>query len=307
MISQAYRAQVDLLLRILPHVATESSFALKGGTAINLFVRDLPRFSVDIDLTYLPFDGRTAALQNISDALGRIKDRLEKSIPGIAARTLRQSDAQEAKLVCTLQAALVKVEVNTVLRGHLWPARQMQTTQAVQDEFQKFATIQVVSHAEIFGGKICAALDRQHPRDLFDIRQIFEHEGISEDVRLGVIVFLLSHSRPIHELIRPHFQDQRSAFDTQFAGMAIEPFTYADFDAARERLVQEIHAFLTDNDRNFLIGFKTGEPDWSLFPLEKLQAMPAVQWKLSNIRKLKKQNPGKHAQQLEALKVSLSG
>ena len=122
-----------------------------------------------------------------------------------------------------------------------------------------------------------------------------------------MIVSLLSHPRPIHELIRPNFQDQRSAFDTQFAGMAIQPFTYDDFDVARERLVEEIHALLTDNDRNFLISFKNGEPDWSLFPLEKLQTMPAVQWKLSNIRKLKKQNPGKHAKQLQALKVSLSG
>ena len=133
-------------------MATESSFALKGGTAINLFVRNLPRFSVDVDLTYLPLDDRVAALRNIADSLNRIKDRLEKA--GIAARTLRQSDAQEAKLVCTLKAATVKVEVNTILRGHLWAARQMQITQAALDEFQKFAAIQVVSHAELFGGKI---------------------------------------------------------------------------------------------------------------------------------------------------------
>ena len=61
MISSSYKAQVDLLLRILPFVAKEENFALKGGTAINLFVRDMPRLSVDLDLNYLPFDNREAA------------------------------------------------------------------------------------------------------------------------------------------------------------------------------------------------------------------------------------------------------
>ena len=250
MISPVYRAQVDLLLRVLPHVAAEPSFALKGGTAINLFVRDMPRFSVDIDLTYLPFDVRADALDGITQAPSL------KAIPGIAAKTQAQSDDHEAKLLCTLQGATIKVEVNTIIRGHLWPVRQMEVTQAVQDEFRKFAAIPVVSHAELFGGKICAALDRQHPRDLFDVHQLFAHEGISDDIRLGFIASLLSHSRPINELIRPHFQDQRTVFDTQFAGMTVEPFTYAEFDAARERLAQQIRTLLTDKDRQFLISFK---------------------------------------------------
>ena len=72
MMEPAYRSQVDLLLRILPHVAEEGDFALKGGTAINLFLRDMPRLSVDIDLTYTPFEERGVALQNIAEALRRI-------------------------------------------------------------------------------------------------------------------------------------------------------------------------------------------------------------------------------------------
>jgi predicted nucleotidyltransferase component of viral defense system len=305
MISSAYRAQVDLLLRILPHVATEEALALKGGTAINLFVRDMPRFSVDIDLTYLSFDPREGALRNISDALGRIKGRLSKAIPGIVASMMPQSGGQDAKLACQLQKATIKVEVNTVTRGHLWPARKMQVTQATQDEFGKSALINVVSHAELYGGKICAALDRQHPRDLFDIHQLFAHEGITRDICLGFMGSLVSHPRPIHEIIRPNFQDRRTVFDTQFAGMTIAPFTYGDFEATREKLVREIHARLTHDDRAFLLSFKNGEPDWSLVPLETLQNMPAVQWKLSHIRQLK-QNPSKHAEQLDALRQALS-
>ncbi len=305
MISPAYRAQVDLLLHILPYVAQEESLALKGGTAINLFVHDMPRFSIDIDLTYLPFADRGEALQNIADALRRIKDRLEKAIPGITANILSQSGGQDAKLVCRLQQATIKVEVNTVTRGHLWPTRKMQVTTATQDEFAKSAVINVVSHGELFGGKICAALDRQHPRDVFDIAQLFAHEGITDDVRLGFIGSLLSHPRPIHEVIRPNFQDRRTEFDTQFAGMTIAPFNYDDFEVARERLVQEIHARLTADERAFLLSFKSGEPDWDLVPIKVLQTMPAVQWKLSHIRQLK-QNAPKHMEHLDALRKALS-
>lgn len=305
MISHQYRAQVDLLLRVLPHIATEESLALKGGTAINLFLRNMPRFSVDIDLTYLPFDARAAALKAISDALGRIKQRLEKAIPGIVVTAQPISEGQDAKLICALQQATVKIEVNTVMRGHLWPPRQMQLVQAAQNEFGKFAQAQIISDAELFGGKICAALDRQHPRDLFDIHQLFANEGISPDTWLGFLAALLSHTRPIHELIRPNLQDQRAVFDVQFAGMAVQPFAYEDFETTRERLIREIRQGLTEDHRRFLVSFKEGEPDWKLFPVPALNAMPAIQWKLANIRKLRDHNAAKHAKQLLALKEAL--
>jgi hypothetical protein len=46
-VNEVYKSQVNLLLKVLPYVANENVFALKGGTAINLFVRDMPRLSVD--------------------------------------------------------------------------------------------------------------------------------------------------------------------------------------------------------------------------------------------------------------------
>jgi predicted nucleotidyltransferase component of viral defense system len=226
MISPQYRSQVDLLLQVLPHVAKEEMFALKGGTAINLFVRDMPRLSVDIDLTYLPFDDRKTALKEISDALSRIKERVKATIPGISVTPTPQIEGQDVKLNCQLRQAQIKIEVNTTTRGHIYPARLMQVKESVQESFGKFAAIKVVSHAELFGSKICAALDRQHPRDLFDIHHLLENEGFTDDIRIGFLVFLLSHARPINEVIHPHFLDQRSAFDTQFAGITATPFTY---------------------------------------------------------------------------------
>ena len=305
MISPAYRAQVDLLLQVMPHVAKEACFALKGGTAINLFVRDMPRLSVDIDLTYLPFDDRVAAMEGVADALRRIKGRIEATIPASKANLVPQSDGQEAKLTCQVRGAQIKIEVNTIIRGHVLPPRIMDVVDTVEAEFSRFTSINVVSHAELFGGKICAALDRQHPRDLFDVHHMLANEGYTDDIRLGLIIMLVSHSRPLHEMIRPNFLDQSKVFQNQFAGMAFTPFSYADFEATRARLVQVIKDGWTESDRAFLLSFKRAEPDWALVPLENLSRMPAILWKLSNIQKLKQQNPDKHAEQLRALEQRL--
>jgi hypothetical protein len=83
---------VALLIRILPLVAVEKDFALKGGTAINLFVRDLPRLSVDIDLTYLPVADRPTSLAAIDKAMARIAESIARAIPGarVTPSRLRQ-------------------------------------------------------------------------------------------------------------------------------------------------------------------------------------------------------------------------
>lgn len=305
MISPAYRAQVELLLRVLPHVAKEQLFALKGGTAINLFESDLPRLSVDIDLTYLPSEDRKTAMKGITDGLGRIREDVSKAIRGIQVTLLPQRDGQEAKLSCRQNGVQIKVEVNTTMRGYLEEPRMMQVTDRVQEEFGLFAAINVVAKGDLYGGKICAALDRQHPRDLFDIHRLFGREGITEQIKRGFIAALVGGNRPISELLKPNFQDQREAFATQFAGMASDPFSYQEFEATRARLVEQIHDLLSNDDRLFLVSFKNGEPDWSLYPLAGLADMSAVKWKLLNIRKLRKNNPARHSEQLSALKECL--
>ena len=153
----------------------------------------------------------------------------------------------------------------------------------VQVRFKKFAAIQVVSNAELYGGKICAALDRQHPRDLFDVYLLFKESGITEDIKNGFIAALVSHMRTIHEVLQPHLLDQRSAFEKQFKGMSDITFTYEDFERTRKQLIEKINSILTETDRTFLLGFKRGNPDWNLFPVTGLKDMPAVQWKLLNL------------------------
>ncbi|MEA3317682.1 MAG: nucleotidyl transferase AbiEii/AbiGii toxin family protein [Bacteroidota bacterium] len=203
MILPTYRAQVDLLLQVLPYVAKEKIFALKGGTAINLFVRDMPRLSVDIDLTYLPLDLRDKALVNIQEGLHRIKTELEENIQGIKIHAVALSDGTDVKLNCQGQNAQIKIEVNTITRGNIFPTNLMQIVDSIQDEFGKFAAINVVSFAELYGGKICAAIDRQHPRDIFDVKLLFDNEGLTDEIWQGFLVGLISHYKPINELLSP--------------------------------------------------------------------------------------------------------
>ncbi|MEZ4945117.1 MAG: nucleotidyl transferase AbiEii/AbiGii toxin family protein [Cyclobacteriaceae bacterium] len=304
MILEKYRAQVDLLLTILPHVAKEHNLALKGGTAINLFENDMPRLSVDIDLTYVNGDeDRVTALKNISDILDRIQKRILSAVPEISLTRVPPGQGEDAKLNCQTKDAHVKIEVNTITRGIIYPERLMEVKEIVQNEFKKFAAMYVVSHGELYGGKICAALDRQHPRDLFDIHLLLQNEGITEEIRLGFITFMLSHPRPMNELLNPNEKDQQSAFDNQFKGMTAIPFTYEDFVATRKQLVIEVNRCLTEDDKKFLQSFKNGEPQWDIIPIDNLQKLPAVRWKLDNILNLITNNPKKHAE----LKKTLGG
>ncbi|PCH66928.1 MAG: hypothetical protein COC06_12025 [Bacteroidales bacterium] len=306
MILPIYRAQVDLLLQVLPYVAKEEIFALKGGTAINLFIRAMPRLSVDIDLTYLPLDPRTDALQNIQDGLGRIKDDIEKNVPRVKISTVSLNGGTDVKLNCQGQGAQIKIEVNTITRGNVFPTELMQVVDSVQDEFDKFAAINIVSMAELYGGKICAAIDRQHPRDIFDVKLLLENEGFTDEIWEGFKIGLISHYKPISELLSPVLKDQKLAFDNQFAGMTSVEFTYEDYKETRAVLINTIGKRLTGQDKKFIISFEYGSPDWELFPIPVLKDLPAIQWKLININKLKKANAKKHEKMVENLRAILN-
>ena len=301
-----YKSQVALLLRMLPFIAEEDTFALKGGTAINLFVQDFPRLSVDIDLLYLPFSDRDVALQEITKALRTLKAKIESKFRDLRVEAVSQQEGNDAKLLCIASKEIqVKIEVNTVMRGHLFEPRMLSCVDKVVDEFEAFAQIKVASHGELYGGKICAALDRQHPRDLFDIYYLLKTGGITEDVKIGFIAGLLSHPRPIHEVLGPNFIDQREVYESKFFGMAFEPFSYEQFEETRQHLSEEIKRAFTDDDKKFLLSFKSGEPDLSLIKTPRFQDLPAVKWKLINLRTLIKNNPQKHHEQYEALREKL--
>ncbi|MBD1262170.1 nucleotidyl transferase AbiEii/AbiGii toxin family protein [Maribacter polysiphoniae] len=293
-----YKQQVSLLLQVLPEVAKEPIFALHGGTAINLFVRDMPRLSVDIDLTYIPIEDRKTSFKNIIDGLDRIKTQLEKMLLE-ASITLKRD---KLKLQITTVKAQIKLEVNQINRGIMDDTVRLPLCEKTQEEFDAFCAIPVVPLGQLYGGKICAALDRQHPRDLFDVKYLLENEGFTEEIKKGFILFLLSSNRPLHEMLHPHFIDQRETLINQFDGMSPEPFTYEDFEKNRKELIKTIYQNLTDKDKEFLLSFGEGTPNWAIYDFERF---PAVQWKLRNLVKLKNANPEKHEKFVVSLKEVL--
>jgi len=279
-----YRAQVALLVRILPLLAGEPDFALKGGTAINLFWRDLPRLSVDLDLTYLPLADRPTSLAAIEAGLRRLADRIRAQIAG-AAVDLQGGAEGVHRILVRVGGIQVKVEVTPVLRGVVFAPEVRAVTRRVEDAFG-FAEVNLVSFADLFAGKMVAALDRQHPRDLFDVRDLLATEGLTRPLIEAFLIYLVSHNRPMAEVLAPNRKDIAEEFERTFAGMTEAPVDIAELVRAREDLIGGVHAALTEADRRFLLGVKLGEPDWGLVGLPDAAALPAVQWKLANLGRL---------------------
>ena len=272
-----YRPQVQLLVRVLPHIAKEESLALKGGTALNLFIRDLPRLSVDIDLVYLPVEDRQASLAKIDRCFENIISSIQNNIQDVYL--VKSADN---RIIVRQGNTQIKIEISPVLRGSVYPAKLMEITDQAEEQFG-YAEIQVLSFNDLYGGKICAALDRQHPRDLFDIKLLLENEGISRELFETFLVYLISHNRPIVELLDPVLSDLNDIFENEFVTMTESEIALEELEETRAKLVKIIHSSLTEQDKEFLISFKKRKPDWSLFELENISELPAVKWKLVNL------------------------
>lgn len=284
MASDVYEAQVRLLVRVLPLLSAYPQLALKGGTAINLFVQNLPRLSVDIDLTYTGLEDRDAALAHIHLSLQGLKTALEEVNFRVHATPLRGTTTW-VKLVVGDGTAQVKVEVSPVLRGTVFPPELRQTMPAVQARFG-FAETWVMALPEVYAGKLVAALDRQHPRDLYDVRLFLDQRRLEREVMLAFLVYLVSHGRPLHEVLRPNFKVLDTEYSRAFVGMTVDEIPLAALEAARADLVVALHSNLMDDDRAFLLSVAAGTPDWSRLLLPDIAKLPAVRWKLHNIAQM---------------------
>jgi predicted nucleotidyltransferase component of viral defense system len=292
-----YLNQVSFLLRILPEIERFPNIALHGGTAINLFHHDMPRLSVDIDLTYIPFSQREKDLESIRKILKNLGLRLLKTIPEIKLHSHTNAE-EDFKLICRLGNSQIKVEVNTINRGLISEPEIRPLCSTVQTTFKTFMEMRLVPVSQLFGGKIVAALDRQHPRDLFDTKKLLDRNGMNNEIMAGFLFCLLSSKRPIHEILQPVFIDQKNVIDNQFKGMANEPFTYEMFESERKRLLEIIFNKMTLRQKNMILSLVKCEPewlygDWSHFP--------GIKWKIDNLKTLKMENPMKYKLQIEKL------
>lgn len=165
-----------------------------------------------------------------------------------------------------------------------------------------FCNMPIVPLAQLYGGKLCAALDRQHPRDLFDVKLLLDNEGFTDEIKRGLLFGLVSSNRPAHEMLSPHLQDQRHAFERQFEGMTAVPFSYDEFEATRIKLIEIVNTKLNCIDKSFLLGINRLMPDWSI---HDWQAFPSVKWKMLNLQKFKNEKPEGYLQQLSKLEAVL--
>lgn len=281
----SYYRQVQLLVQLIPLVAEEPCFALKGGTAINLFVRDLPRLSVDIDLVYLPMQNREQALSGITSALVRIKDRILHAFPKAHVTEAYKNKPDAMRLVVSHNNAQVKIELSPVLRGTVYEPQLLSVCDKVEDEFG-YAEISVVTLADLYAGKICAALDRQHPRDLFDVMLLLKNEALTDEIRKALIVYIISHPSPIVELLDYRYKNIEPLYHGEFLNMTEVPVSLEQLEKTRDDLVQLIRTELTEDEKQFLLSFKNLTPSWELLGLTDVENLPAVRWKLQNLHKM---------------------
>jgi len=296
----SYLDTARLLTQVAPLVFVDNTFALKGGTAINLFVRDMPRLSVDLDLVFpdhtLP---RQQALAQINDAIRQAAARLRKQ--GFQTHIPANAEAGETKLLVRRRGVQVKVEVNFVMRGTVHPVRRASLTPTARDVLLAELEIPVVSLEDLYGGKLAAAMDRQHPRDLFDVMQLFAHEGITPAIRRAFVIYLAGHSRPLHQVLFPAPRNIQQDYENNFQGMTAEPVSLDALLAARERLMSELQQGLDDAERRFLVSLVTGAPEWSLLGIPHIEFLPGIRWKLHNLAQLQKTDAKRFAEQAEML------
>jgi hypothetical protein len=195
----------------------------------------------------------------------------------------------------------VKIEVNFVMRGTVNPVRRASLTAKARETLMADLEIPVVSLEDMYGGKLTAAMDRQHPRDLFDVMQLFAHEGITPGIRRAFVVYLACHNRPVHEVLFPSLRDVSRDYERNFKGMTTEPVELAELLAARERMIRELQQGLDADERRFLLSLVANQPEWPLLEVAHLEHLPGVRWKLHNLERLQKTNAEKFAEQSETL------
>lgn len=295
-----YLATARLLTEIAPTVFASGQFALKGGTAINLFLREMPRLSIDLDLVFTDHRaGRAEALARINEALRDTRTSLGKR--GFKVQALSAADMGETKLLVQRDDLVVKVEVNTVIRGTIHPVQTRSLTPAASDALLADVEVPLLAAEEVYGGKLVAAMDRQHPRDLFDVMQLFDHGGVTPGIRRAFVVYLASHNRTLHEVLFPPRKDIALAYEGGFVGMTTEPVTLDSLLAVRDRLFAELPAALDADEREFLRTLVRARPNWSLLSIPHLEELPAIRWRLQNLEQLARHQPERFRALAEAL------
>ncbi len=288
MFEKRYLEQVKILLSIIPLLNRYKELAIKGGTAINFFLFNAPRLSVDIDICYLPIKTRETTFNEINEMMMQLKSDIERRFAQYSVNANKSANANVYKLIVSSNQAAIKIEPNELLRGSVQQPLLMSINENVARLFNLYPEAQILSTADLFGGKICAALDRQHPRDLFDIHMMFIHNLFSDEVRRVFLVYLIQSNRPIAELLAPNNIDISQIYEGEFKGMVKESISLEKLMEIKKELITTIKSELTNEEKEFLLSVKAGEPAWDKLGIGNFSHLPGVQWKILNINRMGK-------------------
>ncbi len=305
-LQDSFRRRAKLVVDALPLLSNHHNFALKGGTAINFFYRDLPRYSVDIDLAYTKIQDRKTTVATIDSMVREVKTSIERDYANTIARPMVPSDLGGAATGLEIVKGQDRIilEVNYVFRGTVTPPVNIALSPVVRELVGSDVTVKALSLEETYGSKLCAALSRQHPRDFFDVKVLLDNEGITPGIKRSFIAYLAGTNRPFHELLSPNAINLEERFRSDFVPMNRLPITVPELLDVRRRLVASINNALTDSDKEFLLTMQAGEPAWSRLDVPNIAEFPAVRWKLANIKKM---DALKREYQLMRLEKVLSG
>jgi hypothetical protein len=239
-------------------------------------------------------------LDEIRRILLKISEGIKKRISGteVTPKKILGTDVIKG-LIVDRAGVTVKIEPNLVLRGNVYPPEIKILSKKAQDLFELSLQCRILSSYDLYAGKICAALDRQHPRDLFDVHLLLENEGIKTELRKAFIVYLISHPRPMVEILNPQKIDISGIFEKEFKGMIAQSITLEELETTRDKLVTTLRKELTPNERQFIVSMKQGQPLWDLLEIEGIEDLPAVKWKLLNILNM---DPIKHKKAVHKLR-----
>ena len=278
-----YTDRVRLLVEILPVLAQEPRFAHKGGTAINLFEHDLPRLSVDIDLAWLPANDYATDVKSIAEALERLAAMMRARPMQLQVQTSRGEGGALTRLVVSRGRTRVQIGTTPVMRGTVHPVRTM-TVRPKVEEAIGFAEVQVLDFADLYAGKLSAALSRQHPRDLFDVGLLLRDERADQSLWRTFLVYLTCSPKPVWDMLAPPVPaDFAATFETHFKGMTTAPVSMDALLKTREQLLARVAGWLDPSSRAFLLSVETERPDFGLIGLLHAADLPGVRRKLYNL------------------------
>jgi predicted nucleotidyltransferase component of viral defense system len=265
----------------------------------------MPRLSVDIDLVYLSIEDRSSTFKNINKMLKEMSVEISK-VNGLKAST-QFNEQQIGKILASDSSAQIIIEPNYIIRGTVYNCIEKTLCSAAIDRFGYEYDMRIVSSADLFAGKICAALDRKHPRDLFDIKLLLEDNGLNEEFINAIVVYLACSKRPIHELLteNDNFTEFDAAYNEKFTGMTDIEISPEDLKKVRSDLIKIIHSSLSQAHKEFLLSVTEGNPNCELINIPNAEHFPGILWKTENIKKLMVKNPDKYKQTIFSIKEIL--